>query len=140
MASAKQKAWLLRLYDLSETVVAESDLKLLFADMRWTSDEIDGQMREMRMMPITERERQIFKNANIPIPDDVKNVADVVIALKNLYNRGELKAEEKKSRLHTKRRKTSQDISVASVSTASDTPTVEPSQESQSVDGGPSTS
>ena len=108
--------------------------------MRWTSDEIDGHMQEMRLMPITERERQIFRDANIPIPDDVKNVADAAIALKNLYNRGELKAEEKKSCQHTKRRKTSQDISVASVSTASDTPTVQPSQESQSVDGGPPTS
>ena len=91
MASAKQKAWLLRLYDLSETVVAESELKLFFADMRWTSDEIDGQMREMRMMPIIKRERRIFSDANIPIQDDVKNVAGAAIALKNLYNRGELK-------------------------------------------------
>ena len=140
MAYAKQKAWLLRLYDLSETVVAESELKLLFADMQWTSDEIDGHLREMRQMPITERERQIFKDANIPIPDEVKNAADAAIALKNLYDRGELKAEEKKSRLHTKLKRTSQDISVASVSTASDTPTVQPFQESQSVDGGPSTS
>ena len=119
MASAKQKAWLLRLYDLSETVVAESELKQMFADMRWTSDEIDEHMREMRRMPIIDRERQIFSEANIPIPDDVKNAVDAAITLKNLYNRGELKGEEKKSRLQTKRRRTSQDVSVASVSTTS---------------------